>query len=151
MDKKEDKYLVLTKKYAELKRKKMIIEQFQVGINLCENDIKTIVSDIFNNDLREFLLSKGYELENAGFPCQKIIIRNLRKELFRQVPYFALSETGQTIKFFWWYDNYHSNSIYWRPSEMSLDNFYNRKLKKILLLPIKVERKNKINQIKNMV
>jgi hypothetical protein len=51
------------------------------------------------------------------------------------VPQFDIVPWEFNIRFEWWKaNNQNRTRVYWRPEEMSLEEFYNRKLKKVFVL-----------------
>ena len=106
--------------------------------------------------MAEFFLSKGYELVNSSKYTTKdkkfLNLRQLNKQNIFDPgcePKFAIAGRNNLIVRFEWslVKNTCSTQIYWYPWKQTLEDFFNRRLKKVLILSIKVERKNKLNMI----
>lgn len=141
-------------KFIEIAKKKSIITQLQNEIYDVENElIKT-----FAEEVKNFFLSKDYELVSNQKNSYNMIFLNLRqvdeKNTFyngSEPRYYIAGNNSLIVRFEWHLiKNSGRSQIYWYPEKQTLDDFYNRRLKKVLILPIKVERKNKLNNIINI-
>lgn len=144
-------------KFIEISKKKAIIKQLQNEVDEVEKELRKT----FSSDVKSFFLLKGFEFKHAEDKYRNLdyenIFINLRqideKSTFRKnyEPSYYIAGKNNLIVRFEWYLNKNSSSsqIYWYPEKQSLEDFYNRRLKKTLILPIKVERKNKLNKIIN--
>ena len=67
----------------------------------------------------------------------------------REPKYYISGKNHLTIRFEWHLKcNSSVSQVYWYPEKQTLEDFYNRRLKKTLILPLKVERKNKLEKLK---
>lgn len=137
--------------FVELGKKKEIIRQLTKEINDIENKIRPT----FMSDVVDFFVNKGYKVELKGRYGSVYRFTDVRQvndnNTFddRYSPEFMLSgRNNLVIKFTWKLKkNWNSSKVYWYPEKQTLDDFYNRRLKKTILLPITVERKNKLNKL----
>jgi len=141
-------------KFVEIARKKAIIKQLQGENAEQEKEIRKT----FNEDVKKFFLSKGYEFEevSSSYRGEKNKFKDLRqlnenntfKETFEPCYYIA-GKNKLTIRFEWsLVKNFNRTQTYWYPEKQTLEDFYNRRLKKVLVLPIKVERNLKLKKIR---
>jgi hypothetical protein len=139
--------------FVEIAKKKVIINQLQNEVNISEKEIKTT----FYSDVYEFFISKGYEFEEkvkndySGFHRFKEPRQKDEKSTFNSSgkPRYKIGKTGLIVRFEWHLEkNSNWTSVYWYPEKQTLEEFYNKRLKKTLVLPIKIERKNKLDNIK---
>lgn len=137
--------------FVELGKKKEIIKKLTKEINDAENMIRPT----FMADVIDFFISKGYKLESKSRYNNNYKFADVRQiseaTTFdeRYTPEFMVSgSNGLVIKFTWKLKkNYNESKVYWYPEKQTLEDFYNRRLKKTILLPIAVERKNKLNKL----
>lgn len=136
--------------FVELANKKAIIKQLSKEVDALESMIKPT----FMADVIEFFVSKGYKLERKsryGETYQFVDIRQINENntFDRTTPQLMLSGRNcLTIKFQWKLKkNHNMTQLYWYPEKQTLADFYNRRLKKVLILPIKAERNEKLKKI----
>ena len=141
--------MINSERFIEVAKKKGIIEQLQKEVNKIEIEIR----ETFADDVRKFFLSKGYEIEDSRYGEKKFI--NLRyldeNSTFDREPIYKIAGQNKLIVRFEWRrkKNISMSQIYWYPEKQTLEEFYNRRLKKTLILPIRIERRNKLNKINN--
>lgn len=146
-------------KFKELAIKKSTIKQLQKEINETEE----ILRKTFLTDVENFFIQKGYDIQdiqktNFHYLKGTKIFKNLRQidenNTFKQSYepcYIPAGKNKLIIKFEWWLQkNNNITSIYWYPEKQTLEDFYQRRLKKYLKLPIKKERQLKINKLQNL-
>lgn len=144
--------------FQELAKKKATIKQLQEEINKTEK----ILQQTFLPDVEKFFLDKGYDIidrPKTTFHYVKgtKIFNNVRqideKSTFKpgyEPCYIPAGKNKLVIKFEWWLQkNYNISSIYWYPEKQTLEDFYKKRLKKYIKLPIKKERQLKINKLNN--
>lgn len=137
--------------FVEIGKKKEIIRQLTKEVNDAENMIRPT----FMADVVDFFISKGYKLEARNKYNNSYKFADVRQvnesNIFddRYSPEFMLSgRNNLVIKFTWKLKkNWNESKVYWYPEKQTLEDFYNRRLKKTILLPIAVERKNKLNKL----
>lgn len=145
--------MIEQEKFIEVAKKKAIIKQLENEVSSIEQELKRT----FSSDVMSFFISKGYELEKLATYRSDLRFKNLRqineKSTFTngyEPTYKIAGKNYLTVKFQWKLSKNSTHSqIYWYPEKQTLEDFYKRRLKKTLVLPIKVERKNKLTKIQN--
>lgn len=136
-------------RFIEIAKNKAIIKQLQSEVDNNEDEIRKTFSD----DVKNFFISMGYEIESGDrYHRDKQKFLNLRQiddnSIFnpgREPVYYIAGKNSLIVRFEWkLMKNGGSSQVYWYPEKQTLENFYKRRLKKVIVLPIKAERKLKI-------
>lgn len=136
-------------RFIEIAKNKAIIKQLQSEVDKNEEENRKTFSD----DVKNFFISMGYEIEPGDkYHSNKYKFLNLRQidenSTFnpgREPIYYIAGKNGLIVRFEWkLIKNGGSSQIYWYPEKQTLEDFYKRRLKKVIVLPIKAERKLKI-------
>lgn len=143
-------YMNNNERFVEIGKNKAIIKKLQSEVNAYEKE--NLLT--FEDDVKNFFLVKGYEFDTADRYKNKFI--NLRevddKNTFKPYskPYYYITGKNKLIIRFEWSLKKNSNvsKIYWYPEKRTLEDFYEKRLKKVLILPLTVERKNKLKKLK---
>lgn len=140
-----------SERFIEVAKHKAIIKQLQSEVDAHETEIKKTFAD----DVKLFFISKGYEFEtskNNHYEQRFLDLRQINdKNTFRrgrEPKYYIAGKNNLIVRFEWSLSkNSGGSQIYWYPEKQTLEDFYNRRLKKTLILPIKIERRNKIKNL----
>jgi len=145
-------------KFILIAKNKAIINQLQAEVDEHENELRKT----FASDVKQFFLSKGFEFKQIEDkyrnPDYENIFINLRQiddkstfKSYSEPKYYIAGKNNLIVRFEWSLKkNSGSSQIYWYPEKQTLDDFYERRLKKTLILPIKVERKNKLSKLEGL-
>lgn len=141
-------------KFVEAEIKKQTIKKLEEEIN----EIETKLRKTFADDVLNFFISKGYTVNKGRYEPLRFHFDNLRqideKNTFEQysTPEYYIAGKNKLVVRFEWHlkKNISLSQIYWYPAKQTLDDFYNRRLKKVLILPITVERKNKLEKLEKL-
>jgi hypothetical protein len=138
-------------RFIEIGKRKEIIKQLQSEVDAYEKENKLT----FKDDVRKFFLDKGYEFNSDDRYKNEFI--NLRqvddKSTFRRtLPcYYIAGKNDLIIRFEWWLlKNGNRSTVYWYPEKKTLENFYEKSLKKVLILPLSVERRDKLKKLRSL-
>jgi hypothetical protein len=142
-------------KFIEVAGKKAIIKKLSDEVKIIEDKLRLT----FGEDVKNFFILKGYEFEDRNkksYYSNTERFKNLRQVNEKNIftpgyePVYTIAGKNRLVIRFEWRLKKNSSytSIYWYPEKQTLDDFYKRRLKKYLILPIVVERKNKLNKIK---
>lgn len=131
-------------------------EQFAY-IKSMKDEISVIEKDIrinFEKNILNFFKDKGYLFERISdktSPVHYYTTTKKESEHFCQIndragdnstyekeyflPFFRVLSWDFNVRFSWWKStNQHETQVYWHPDEMSLEEFYEKKLKKVFKL-----------------
>ena len=146
-------------KFILVAKNKAIIKQLQAEVDENENELRKT----FASDVKQFFLSKGFEFKHIEDkyrnPDYENVFINLRQiddkstfTSYRGEPkYYIAGKNNLIVRFEWSLKKNSGNSqIYWYPEKQTLDDFFERRLKKTLILPIKIERKNKLSKLEGL-
>ena len=117
-------------------------------------ELEKIIKVDFNQNVINFFKEKGFEfiaIDNKYDPINRYRLngtsyhnnKNFRVmgavkatgEDYTSVPKFDIVPWEFTIKFVWWKStNQNPTNLRWHPEEISLEDFYNKKLKKVFNL-----------------
>jgi len=128
-----------------------VIRSKKDDIYALERDIRTT----FDENIIQFFKEKGFNFEkqkvtNYGFPetTTNYVLENKGQPNFAHLfsgrkndeysyraPSFKILSWSMNVKFEWWKSgNQSMTSAYWHPDEMSLEEFYEKKLKRTFKL-----------------
>ena len=137
-------------RFIEIGKRKAIIKQLQSEVDTYEKENRLT----FSNDVKNFFLSKGYEFDDTDRYKNKFI--NLRQVDERNTfgpyhtpMYYIAGKNKLIVRFEWHLKKYcNRSSTYWYTEKKTLNDFYEKSLKKVIIVPLTVERRNKLNKLK---
>jgi len=139
---------MMSKMFADIKKKKDDIEEIEqlIRIDFEKNVIKFFKQKGFSFEAvdNKYDPINRYRLPNSKHENNNFkdistinyyIIPEIEGNIINFVPQFNIVPWEFTIKFVWWKSNNGSaTKVYWHPEEISLEEFYNKKLKKVFNL-----------------